>query len=131
MDDLFGYQKKSKAVQSASYHKGVTAEHAARAYLQGKGFELLEQRYKTKLGEIDLIMRDPDGETLVAIEVKTRQNLTSALEAITPRAQKRIAQSLLLYLTQNPDDSDAPLRFDVVAILPNLEIHHIDNAWQV
>lgn len=112
----------------AAYEQGLVAEDAAAAYLEKKGYRLLEKRYKTKAGEIDLLMYD--GETLVAVEVKLRSDLITALESIRPKAQKRIQNALLTYIANNPHHQNSALRFDVVAITPPLTIHHLDNAWQ-
>lgn len=113
----------------ANYHKGLTAEDAAAAHLQGQGYQLLEKRYKTRHGEIDLLMVDPAG-TLVAVEVKLRADLQTALESIRPAAQKRVQNALLSYIANNPHYQDCALRFDVVAITPPFTLHHLDNAWE-
>lgn len=113
----------------ANYHKGLTAEEAAAAYLEGQGYQLVEKRYKTRYGEIDLLMRAPAG-ALVAVEVKMRADLPTALEAIRPAARKRIQNALLSYIANNPHEQESPLRFDVIAITPPFTIHHLDNAWE-
>ena len=112
----------------AAYESGLVAEKAAAAYLQGKGFILIAERYKTKYGEIDLLMRDR--EYLVAVEVKKRTDMQTALESIRPAAQKRIQNTLMMYIANNPHERDSALRFDVVAITPPCQIHHLDNTWQ-
>ncbi len=116
------------AKRRAAYESGLVAEKAAAAYLRGKGFTLIAERYKNAYGEIDLLMRD--GEYLVAVEVKKRADMQSALESVRPKAQKRIQNALMMYIANNPHERDSALRFDVVAIVPPCQIHHLDNAWQ-
>jgi putative endonuclease len=111
----------------AAYEKGLMGEEIAAQYLRGKGFDILAVRYKTRFGEIDLVAQD--GEFLVAVEVKMRGDITSALEAVTYRNRRRVEQALLAYMADYPQYAEAALRFDVVAIASLLEIHHLDNAW--
>ncbi len=111
-----------------SYERGLVAEGVAAQYLLGKGYELLEARYKTSYGEIDIIARD--GEYIVAVEVKTRKTLDQALESVTMRARSRIQNSLLHYISSHEGCEGAALRFDVVAVIPPMTIQHLDNAWQ-
>ena len=111
----------------ASYQKGLMAEEVAAQLLRGKGYEILEERYKTRYGEIDLIARD--GEIIVAVEVKARRSMAEALEAVTYRNRRRVEQALLHYVAEHAEHEMADLRFDVVGIVSLMEIGHLDNAW--
>ncbi len=111
-----------------AYDKGVQAEKISAQYLRRKGYIILEERYKTKYGEIDIIAAKD--EYIVAIEVKARTTIEAALEAITPRTQRRIEQAMLYYISQNPHHAMAAIRFDAIAFSPPLSIHHLDNAWR-
>ena len=51
---------------------GSEGERAAAAFLEARGYRILERNYRTKLGELDLIAED--GDTLVFVEVKVRRN---------------------------------------------------------
>lgn len=110
-----------------NFAKGVAAEDLAARYLTDKGYVILAQRYKTKFGEIDLIAQK--GDVLHFIEVKTRQTQEEALYSITPRAQRRIEQSALYFLSTHPRYNDCAMQFDVIAISAPFEILHLDNAW--
>lgn len=110
-----------------AYHKGKRAEWIAAFYLKFKGYEILEKRFKTPMGEIDLLARK--GKILAAIEVKTRNTLDEASMALTPFQQKRIEKALLFYLAGKMDCFD--LRFDVVLISPWKWPYHIQGAWNV
>lgn len=111
----------------SSYEKGLSAEQIAADHLRGLGYDILEMRYKTKAGEIDVIAQD--GNCLVAVEVKFRADLTQALEAITPRSRRRIENAFLTYISKNYPAMDQAMRFDVIAIIPPLSVHHLENAW--
>lgn len=120
--------------KKTSYAKGVEAEDMAVAYLLERGYEILEQRYKTKFGEVDIIALDlntPENPVLCFVEVKQRGRYEDALEALTPRMCRRIERSVLFFLSQEPAYVAYDMRFDVVAITRGGKISHLDNAWQV
>ena len=112
-----------------TYETGLWGEDFAAEYLKEKlGMVLLEQRYRTKRGEIDLIMTD--GDTVVFVEVKTRRTgeTGNGLSAVNLAKQKRITQAATLYLMQKNWRRKA-VRFDLVEI-HGFEVIHIPNAFQ-
>ena len=111
-----------------NHARGIRAEEQASSYLRRKGFKILRKRYKTKFGEIDLIIQK--GKLLCFIEVKARKSTSAALESIKSRAQMRIEKSALFFLSENPNYIDFDMRFDVVAITGGGKITHLDNAWE-
>lgn len=109
----------------ARFKKGLQAERYARFYLMLKGYHILEQRYKTPVGEIDLIARR--GKVFVFIEVKARRNITKAIESITPHQRRRIERAASLYASRLK--SNPPLRFDAV-LVAGWKLRHIVSAWR-
>jgi len=93
---------------------GEKGEGLAVKFLLRKGYKILEQNYKTRIGEIDIIAID--GETLVFVEVKTRESLNygQPFESVTGFKRRKIANVALLYLKRL--NSVPPCRFDVVSI---------------
>jgi putative endonuclease len=96
-----------------------------------QGYELVERNYRTRYGELDLILRDEN--TLVFVEVKMRRGLGfgDPLEAVTPRKQAAIRTLAEQYLSEKEPDFDA-LRFDVVGILVGKgapRVVHIEDAF--
>ena len=94
--------------------RGAQAEQLAAQYLQQQGLKLVVQNYRSRFGEIDLIMHD--GATVVFIEVRLRRNADfgGAAASIDARKQKRIistAQQYLASLARVP-----PCRFDAVLL---------------
>ena len=63
-----------------AYRRGHRGEWLAAAALMLKGFRIIARRYRTKLGEIDLIARR--GNLVLIVEVKVRPTLMQAMEAI-------------------------------------------------
>lgn len=109
-------QIKSKV--GTSKQAGDAAEESALRHLQQAGLRLLERNYRTPGrggGEIDLIMRTPDGTT-VFVEVRQRANAShgGAAASISATKQRRIifaARHYLMRLREPP-----PCRFDVVLL---------------
>lgn len=117
-----------------SHQTGLWAEELAAKILREAGYEILAERYKTRYGEIDLIVSNDD--TLVFVEVKARQNLEDSLYAVTPKTRRRIEQSALHYISENPELADMGMRFDVIAVGKGgkdggISVEHLDNAWGV
>lgn len=100
--------------------RGDAAEAAALAHLQAAGLRLVQRNYRTPGrggGEIDLIVRAPDG-TLVFVEVRQRQNprYGGAAASVSTLKQRRIVFAARHYLLRLP--SVPPCRFDVVSVEP-------------
>jgi putative endonuclease len=94
---------------------GQSGENIACDELRRRGYAILERRYRTRFGEIDIIARE--GETTVFVEVKTRVggDFGDGAEAVTPWKQRRIAQMAVDYLSRR-HLHDRPCRFDVVTV---------------
>ena len=107
---------------------GLAAENFAALLLRLKGYRILARRYKTPVGEIDLIARR--GRTIAFVEVKARQTMDEALAAVTPAMQARITRAAGYFLAGNPALAQLTLRFDLMAVRPPFYCRHLDNAWQ-
>jgi len=111
----------NKIVSGSTKQIGDIAEEAALQYLQQRSLRLLERNYRTPGrggGEIDLIMRAPDGTT-VFVEVRQRRSEShgGAAASVSAVKQRRIifaARHYLMRLRTPP-----PCRFDVVLIGPS------------
>jgi putative endonuclease len=97
---------------------GDAAEDAALRHLQQHGLRLVQRNFRTPGrggGEIDLIMREPDG-TVVFVEVRRRASTSrgGAGASITALKQRRIVFAARHFLLRQR--SEPPCRFDVVLI---------------
>ena len=111
--------------------KGNRGEDEALRYLRSRGLRLVERNYRTRYGELDLIMRD--GETLVFVEVKWRATLAygSPVEAVDERKRRAVRDMSEQYLAEKEPDFDE-VRFDVVGILAGSgrgAIQHVPHAF--
>jgi putative endonuclease len=92
-----------------------------------KGYRILERRYRTRLGEIDLIARR--GDLVLIVEVKARRSLVDAMEAIARQSERRIEAAADIWLSRQPDYGRFSLRFDMVAVLPWRWPVHVENVF--
>ena len=112
---------------------GSYGEFLARQYLKTLGYRILEENFRNKLGEIDLIAQD--GQTICFVEVKTRQSLGTGqpYEAVTPWKIRKLSRMATSYLKYKYHSLEIPARFDVISIVQGKEIppeiKHIKNAF--
>jgi putative endonuclease len=113
--------------RQAAFRLGLSAEMRAAAWLLAKGYRISARRWKSPVGEIDIVARR--GETLIFVEVKARDHLDAAAEAVTPRQRQRIVAAAEAWLAQHPDDVMREMRFDVVLVAPRRLPRHLTNAF--
>lgn len=107
---------------------GRWAERLAAWSLRLRGYRVVARRYRTPLGEIDLIARR--GQVLVFVEVKARGDLSRALAALGSRQQARAGRAAELFLLRHPNYVGCTLRFDLIAVRPWRWPHHLVDAWR-
>ena len=112
---------------ATGHQKGLQAESFAKFYLRLKGYRILAERFKTPVGEIDLIVKR--GRQLVFIEVKLRKTVSAAAEAVHTKNQSRVRRSAELYLQKHMEYTGYELRFDAVVLAPYAWPRHVLNAW--
>ena len=94
---------------------GDVFEDRALAHLERTGLKLVARNFRTRFGEIDLIMRD--GEVLVFVEVRYRRSrgFGSAADSVTADKQARLVRAARGYLAAHPRQAALACRFDLVA----------------
>jgi putative endonuclease len=107
---------------------GRAAEALAAWLLRLRGYRILARRHATPVGEIDLVARR--GDLVVFVEVKRRPRIGSALEALLPRQQRRIARAAAFYLQRRPRLAGCAVRFDLVAVAPWRLPRHVADVWR-
>ena len=117
---------------------GKWGEKLAADFLVKQGYTIVARNVRTPYGEVDLISQqpdksNPDGMTIVFVEVKTRRTQSYGFpeESITTSKQEHLISAALHYLQEHPE-FDQDWRIDVIAIerYENLDpiIHHFENA---
>lgn len=114
-------------MKQTGHQKGLQAEALAKLYLQFRGYSILEYRFKTPMGEIDLIVKK--GGVVAFVEVKLRRTEEAAAEAIHAKNQSRVRNAAELYLQKHPEYNECELRFDALVMAHGAWPQHIQNAW--
>src|ERR1044072_608178 len=120
--------KQPNADRVAAFGLGLSAESRAAAYLVAKGYRILARRWKSPLGEIDIVARRR--QLLVFVEVKARASLDAAAESVLPRQQQRIVAAAEAWLATYPDPKVTDMRFDAVLVAPRKLPRHIEGAFE-
>ena len=120
-------------MKKSNYKSGHFAEKIALLWLMCHGYRPIKMNYVTGrgtgAGEVDLIVQKH--HTLIFVEVKKRQNLMTSAEAITHKAQHRIARAAEAFVQKHPKYRHFPIRFDAVLFTHKLIPQHIKDAWRL
>ena len=112
---------------------GHLGEYFAILFLMVKGYSILERRYKTKVGEIDIIAKKKN--VTISCEVKARADFESAVYSLTDKQKLRIRKAAEQYMShlkntyQNNKIENEIFRCDMILIVPWRLPKHIENAW--
>jgi putative endonuclease len=113
---------------------GERGERLAAKWLRRRGYRVLHRRYAIGNDEADLIAVDPDGKSLVIVEVKTRSAGVPGPEAALGREKQHRMARLAARIRERREFRDRPLRFDAVAIVwpegGEPEVRHYRDAFE-
>ena len=112
----------------AAFGLGISAESRASAWLIAHGYRILARRWKSPLGEIDIIAARR--HTLIFVEVKARATLDAAAESVSERQKQRIAAAAEIWLAANPLPAIRDIRFDAILVAPGKLPRHIQAAFE-
>ena len=121
-------KREARPDKIAGFGLGISAESRAAAWLIAHGYRILARRWKSPLGEIDIIAARR--YTLIFVEVKARANLDDAAEAVTQRQKQRIAAAAEIWLAGNPMPAIRDMRFDAILVAPGKLPRHIPAAFE-
>lgn len=114
---------------------GAWGEAIAARYLEKKRYKLLATGFRTRFGEIDLIMENKSYLVFVEVKLRKSASFAAAREFVDRRKQERIRTTAGIYLSQNPTHLQP--RFDVIEIYApegtetaHPEIRHLEDAFQ-
>lgn len=110
-----------------NYRNGLIAEEVALKYLKQRKFNILAHRFKSKIGEIDIIATRQN--LVIFCEVKNSDNKENIYYQLKSKQQRRIINTAQFWLSQNPVYHDYDMRFDCILVVGIEIIEHIENAW--
>ena len=111
----------------AAFRTGLSAESRAALLLLAKGFRIAARRWKSPLGEIDIVARR--GRLLLFVEVKARESVDHAAFSLSDRQKRRIVAAAQTWLARHPHDVGRDIRFDVILVAPRRMPRHIQAAF--
>jgi putative endonuclease len=113
--------------RQVAFRLGLSAESRAAAFLIAKGYRIVARRWRSPVGEIDIVARRRG--TLIFVEVKARASLDEAAEAVVMRQRRRIIGAAQAWLASHPDDATCDMRFDAMLVAPGKLPRHIVAAF--
>lgn len=112
---------------------GEKGEDLAAKWLKKRGYKLLHQNYRLAKDEADLIVIDPDGKTIVIVEVKTRTSNEPSPESSINSKKQFYMSRLASRLSKRKEFIGKPFRFDAIAIVwpegEEPQIKHYESAF--
>jgi putative endonuclease len=117
----------SEVERRRAERRGRRAEAVAAWGLRLKGYRILARRYRTPVGEIDLVAGR--GRVIAFVEVKSRATLADAAEAVTAAGRRRIARAAAAWLAAHPSAAGRDLRFDVIVAAPRRLPRHLRGVF--
>ncbi len=111
----------------AAQRGGHRAEALAAWFLRFKFYRILERRYKTPVGEIDLVAQRFGA--IVFVEVKARGRAGSERDALEAVNRARIAHAAAHWQARHPASGARDFRFDVIFLAPGRWPRHVINAF--
>lgn len=97
--------------------------------MQQQGYEIREQNYQTRYGEIDIIAEKENTIVFVEVKYRTSDRYGDPLEAVHPAKQKKISRVASGYYSRYYYNRNVSCRFDVIAVYGTEKVVHIENAF--
>ncbi len=111
----------------AAERRGRHAEFIAALALMLKGWRIVVRRYRTPLGEIDLVIRR--GDLVAFVEVKARADLRAGVDSVSYASERRIRAAGETWLSRQPDGGQLSWRCDIVVVSSWRWPTHIEDAF--
>ncbi len=117
-----------------STQKGNQAEEIALRYLQKQGLQFVKAQFHTKMGEIDLIMRQALEVVFVEVRFLANPTFYEPFESVNPAKQRKLILTAQCYLNSHAWTEEFTARFDIISMVGdqlNPKITWIPNAFGV
>jgi putative endonuclease len=116
-------------------HLGRVGERLALEHLQRLGYRLVARNYRTRFGELDLIVCDDAAIVFVEVKARRADAVAGALESVPPRKQRQVRNMAAAWLVETTDRPRArELRFDVIGVTVDrngtlVRLDHLEAAF--
>ncbi len=119
----------NQTLKRQTYEKaGRRAETLACWYLRLKGYQILNRRFKTKLGEIDIVARKSN--TVIMVEVKQRQTREDCEASLHEGTWRRLHNAANVFLSKSKTVRGHAVRYDALFVIGRFKIIHRPDIWR-
>ncbi len=123
-----GYRSREATHRGAlAYQKGRSAEEQVIHHYKNAGAHVLQQRWRGKAGEIDLVLHQ--GGYIVFVEVKASKTHARAVQNLSDRQLRRLALAAEEYLAQTEKGQLTDIRFDAALLDVTGQIQIVENIF--
>src|SRR3989442_5670948 len=124
-----GLDRAPRPERQVAFRLGLSAETRAAALLLAKGYRIVARRWRSPVGEIDLVVRR--GRLLAFVEGKARGRFDDAAAAVNERQRRPIVAAAEAWLASHTDEPACDIRFDAVLVAPWRLPRHVPAAFDV
>ena len=103
-------------VRNSTRRIGVNAEQLAFRFLKRNGLRPVCRNYRSRRGEIDLIMLDDECLVFIEVRYRTETSFVSAILTVDSRKQRKLACAAAMFLAMNKSFGNHVCRFDVIGV---------------
>ena len=114
---------------------GAWGEALAAKYLRKKRYKIVATNYRSRFGEIDLIVCNRNYLAFVEVKLRKSDRFAEAREFVDQRKQERIRTTASIFFSEFPTELQP--RFDVIEIYApegaatqHPQIYHLEDAFQ-
>lgn len=106
---------------------GRVGEEMAKEYLEKKGYQIVEQNYRTKYSEIDLVTKKKNELVLVEVRTKVGENFGTPEETINNKKKRKLYGNALAYA--RAAKWTGPCRVDAICIVlrPDYSVERLNH----
>jgi putative endonuclease len=111
---------------------GIDGETLACEELEKRGYSIVERRFRTRFGEIDVVADDRGTVVFVEVKTKTDSSFSDPVESVTKQKQRRLVSMAEQYVAYHRIDH-MPCRFDVVTVDTSMapcKVTHYKDAFR-
>lgn len=120
------------SIKKYNLRTGYLGESIARNYLEERGYKIIDQNYKNKYAEIDLIAQDGDGLVFVEVKTRTGEQFGMPEQSINRDKMQRLIRNAHAYMAMK-NHNKINYRIDAVCIVldKDKEIKRIDHYQNI
>lgn len=113
--------RRAAGTRASTTETGARAEQLGQRYLEKQGLRVVAQNFRSRAGELDLVMLEGPQLVVVEIRYRARAELIHPALTVTAAKRRRVLRAATRFLQVRPEFRDRPVRFDVLTLTGPLE----------